>query len=288
MKMGDFKANCLSKDSNKVSYVENNNLYIYDFQKQASILLKKDLDKEDPSAGNFGDQEGKYFCKIKFPVKGGFDLSIMNTEDKSTKVIELGTLFEIINFELSPNIKVHDGNVYVLIASEKEKGIYIIDSNKKRQDVIVLHGKNDLISNYDLVDNGKSIVFAGTYNNDSGVFLYNIEKKTMKKLMSGGTDKEGQWSPSYNLSPMQDKILFDEPSQDNGSRFITNVYAAQLIENQISKKIKFRENQGEMAAVIYFNANWINDTKFMIGRYLKDKEKLGMYAVQIFETTNKN
>lgn len=103
--------------------------------------------------------------------------------------------------------------------------------------------KDDAIGEFEIINKGKDLIFNGEYNRESGVYLYSIENKTLSKIKAGGKDKEGTWSPFFNISPNEDKILFDSPAADNKG---TDIYAAEIIQNKVSKKISVLQKQEDI------------------------------------------
>ncbi|QOR67858.1 hypothetical protein IM538_06915 [Cytobacillus suaedae] len=166
-------------------------------------------------------------------------------------------LFTLKDFMIKEG-KIHNDFVYLLINELKEgDALYRLTADNKKELVLPIEHKEDRIARFEII-NDNLLVFNGTYNEESGIFIYNMEEKIVNKVVSGGTDSEGTWTPFFSISPDGTKMLFDE-SVIEGKYSHNNVYIANIEGNRLSGSIRIIE-KAQLPAVIAILAHWKDDS----------------------------
>lgn len=168
-------------------------------------------------------------------------------------------------------------DVYLAARGEEEGfSIHRLGNQGKIIPVVNLEGKGTSFSYFDILQNG-SVIFNGDYNGKTGIFYWDQKTNGVQLLVSGGKSKEGIWTPFYNLSPDESKILFDTPVQI-GDDFKTNVYMAELVGGQLTNSVRIMEN-ANLHAVISYSGDWSEDSKTAYITTGKDNGDIGNIAV---------
>lgn len=140
-------------------------------------------------------------------------------------------------------------------------GIYELSFDHQKKAIVQFPSKkqsSDTLTGFDLINGGKTVIFNGTYDGEPGIFFYDVDKKTLTKVVSGGVDKEGQWAPFYSLSPDGTKIVFGNIARDKDT-VKNDVYVADVTGGGLSQAIRIMENV-KMPAVISLMAHWSDDS----------------------------
>ncbi|MBS4176511.1 TolB family protein [Lederbergia citrea] len=251
-KLADKAFFAISENGNRALSFVDGKVYVLDFETNSEILIGHGT---DTYLYYFADPDGKEVIH----VDSGEELSVHVTDVDSLKVKTwyLNNRFALNNFTLTSIKKDVDG-IYVAAESlENGYGLYHLDNNGNMKTISTLENI-DSLDNYDFLDKNK-IIFNDIYNGKSGIFIINLQSNEVTQLVAGGKDEEGIWVPFYKLSPDQSKILFDTPVQV-GNEYKTNVYMAELVNNQVTNPTRIMEN-ADLYAVISLTGFWSPDSK---------------------------
>lgn len=245
-----------SRDGKKVMYLDKDQYFLYDLKSKS----KKPLIKKQGQAGEpyFADEKGEYVSYFDFKHS---NLNVIDTQTSETHALDFKKLFTLENFMLQ-DVKVYQGKVYVAAYSKKDGyGIYELSFDHQKKAIVQFPSKkqsSDTLAGFDLINGGKTVIFNGTYDGEPGIFFYDVDKKTLTKVVSGGVDKEGQWAPFYSLSPDGTKIVFGNIARDKDT-VKNDVYVADVTGGGLSQAIRIMENV-KMPAVISLMAHWSDDS----------------------------
>ncbi|WP_227396087.1 TolB-like translocation protein [Jeotgalibacillus aurantiacus] len=120
---------------------------------------------------------------------------------------------------------------------------------------------------YVLID--QKFIFSGMMDGQSGIFIKDLQTNEIEMLVSGGKTEEGIWTPSFNLSPDGQYLLFNTSIQ-MGSEFFQNVYVGRLEGLQLTHTSLVMEH-AELYAVISYSGYWTEDSQqFYVQTYEPD------------------
>lgn len=105
--MVDSEAISLSKDGNRVLYIEKNKLYVYDLEKKNSSLLREDINEEYQNY--FGDKKGDFIVSQDYSTN---EIKVINSKAKELANFKISKLFPGHDVMISP-IKISDNNIYI-------------------------------------------------------------------------------------------------------------------------------------------------------------------------------
>ena len=194
-------------------------------------------------------------------------LSLMNMEKDETVTWDLSNYPDAT----ISSIKKGKDDIYLAARSEKEGfSIYQLGSQGKVTPVVNLEGKDTSFNEFDVLQNG-SVIFNGDYDGKTGIFYWNQETKDVQQLVAGGKSEEGIWTPFYNLSPDESKLLYDTPVQIE-DKFKANVYMAELMDGQLSNSVRIMEN-ADLYSVITYSGDWSEDSNTAYIMTSKDDHK---------------
>lgn len=253
-KFKTFEIITASESGKKILYEDKaNNVYAYDFALNKSTLLFKSVGKRDEGSDvQFADAEGRFAVLFRFFPKSGF--VVANCETGESKKVDLN------NKELKSNfIYTMDGKeIYFRAGNKKENKseLSVINLDESEEIKSVFENGESNIFHMDIINDGKSMIFSGEYNKEEGIFIYDLEKKSIVKVVSGGKDNEGVWCPTYSLSPDQKRIVFDMITNEPG---LNNIFVAKLEENELQSKTLIMEKV-DLGAVIMISTNWNQDS----------------------------
>lgn len=245
-----------SRDGKKVMCLEKDQYFVYDLKsKSKTPLIKKQNQDGEPY---FVDEKGEYVSYFDFKHS---NLNIIDTRTSETHALDFKKLFTLENFMLE-DVKVYQDRVYVAAHTKKDGyGIYELSFDGHKKAIVKYPPEkqdSDTLAGFDLICGGKTVIFNGTYDDESGIFFYDVDKKSLTKVISGGSDKEGQWTPFYSLSPDGTKIVFENILRDKNS-VKSDIYVADITDGGLSQAIRIMEN-ANMPAVISLMAHWSDDS----------------------------
>lgn len=267
-----------SSDGSKILYIDNNNYYLYDLTNN----LQKPLNINKNMEVTFADRRGKYVSYYD-----NKNIVVINTVTGVKHSINMSKNFTLENFMLM-GAKVYYDKLYVAIHTHKDGlGIYRLGYNGEKTTVLKFPYKfndTDSLAEYDLLDNGNTLVFNGEYGGDPGIYFYDITKKTIKKVLSGGKNKEGSWIPFYSLSPNGEKIAIDIPYKGNNKDYY-GIYVANISKGTLSQAIHIMDNTN-MPSAIEAVSNWSNNSSklyiripFRVNHNDKDTAKIKEFSL---------
>ncbi|WP_053363507.1 hypothetical protein [Bacillus sp. FJAT-27251] len=205
---------------------------------------------------SFANDEGTEVFHIYEGDNEDFVFELINVENKAKK--SWSTTDQLAQNNLMMAAKKADNGIYV--TGENSDGAYglyqILDGNEVKQ--VATFDNGLMVDSFDFLSS-KSIIFSGSVNDQTGIYIKDLNNKEAKLLVAGGEDEEGKWTPSYKLSPDKKKILFDTPVQV-GEEYKTNVYVAEIDGEQLTNTARLIEN-GDLYAVISLSGNWSADSK---------------------------
>ncbi|MHC0039671.1 hypothetical protein [Pseudoneobacillus sp. C159] len=265
----------LSKDGSRALSVNSQGIFVYDVEGDKSIKLAGPTDYDV----TFADPKGEYISYFDFNRSSYVFIHTSSTE---TKEVAMAKLFTLKDFSFN-KASIRNNAIYLSVHQPKEgNAIYKITPDNKKELVLSLPHKEDQIARFDIIHDNL-LVFNGTYNEESGIFFYRMDKQVIHKVVSGGKTSEGIWTPFYSISPDGSRMLFDE-SAPEGGKFYTNVYIANIEANQLTRSIRIIE-KAELPAVIDLLAYWKGDSSaFYIPR---SKKSISGYSDEIIEYLSK-
>lgn len=274
-KGNNLNFNGLSGNRKKILYgFYNDGCYIYDIEKATS---KKIIDKDDMAT--FADFDGKYVLKLKFGDKSC--LEVLDTETAETKTCNISNG----QWELCLNNGKFINNKFYFEGSfNKRIGIYSLDIEKMDKiDTVFLLPKQDNchISQFDFINNGKSIIFSGNYEKQPGVYIYDLESEEITKVASGLINQpEGNKGVFYSISNDKTKILLE--SHVNNS-IDSSIYLAEIHGNSIiSNKCLYKKAPNTYGALC-ISSWWSSDDSF----FLIDEKEFDHQEEWIFDKIRK-
>lgn len=260
-KLAEFEVIEISDDGQSVMSYEDGELYVHNLQNGEKYFV---VDGSPERTRFMGDKVADYTTKL---------LSLIDIEEKETFVWSLDMYPDATISSLK---KGKDG-VYLAARSEDGYGVYLLSNQGEKLPIVEFLGEDTSFIEFDVLQNG-SVIFNGDYDGKTGIYYWDKETNEVEQLVAGGKDKEGIWTPFYNLSPDETKILFDIPVQIKDA-YKTNVYMAELVDGQLANSVRIMEN-ASMFAVILYTSHWSEDSnKLYIMTSDLDKESVGNMAV---------
>ncbi len=246
--LAELQAKQLSKDGTKALSIMNSEAFVYDFSTEKTVKVAT-INNTDGDV-TFADPQGKYITYYDFNTS---HYVFVDTETQERVTLNYKELFNLENSSFgSP--KIYNGAIYFSFYNQKEgQAIYRLSLDSKKDVVLSFPHEQDGIGQFELL-NDHTLIFNGVYHNEPGIFLYDIANEEINKLVSGGRDSEGTWTPSYSVSPDGSKLLFDTVVYEN-DKHLNNVYIATLEENKLLRSIRLMEKV-ETPAVIQVLAHW--------------------------------
>ncbi|WP_216827477.1 hypothetical protein [Alkalihalobacterium elongatum] len=250
----------LSRNGEKALSVENNHVYVFTLETGEKKKLAE-LEENHGDVG-FADPEGKYIFFYEFSES---NLVLINTATNEKTLYNFNELFDSPKNFSFPGGMIHHNAVYLATHIQDEgTALYKLSDDHKVEKMITLKSINDNIFDFEFIHDDL-LVFNGVYDEEPGIFFFDLKKGEVNKVVSGGTSSEGTWVPSYSISPDGTKMLFNTILH-KGNQFLDNVFIASIDNNQLSKSIQIIQN-GDLPAVIKILAHWNEDsTAFYIPR----------------------
>lgn len=254
----------VSKDGTHGLSYEDEKLVIHNFQTGES----KQIEGGSPENTYFANKEGTEVFHFQHTSETE-TVSLFNVDTEGIATWDLSA-FESYSISYIQKI---DGDVYLPAKLKNGYGIYQLKDPNTFELFEGFGGKASDILEFDLLKNGM-ILFQGTYDGKDGIFLYNRETTHAELLVSGGEDREGKWIPFYNLSPDENKIMFDTPVEVDG-KYKANVYMGEIVNGKLTNSMRILEH-ADLYAVISYTGSWSEDSKTA---YVSTNENGGSVSV---------
>ncbi|KAJ50738.1 WD40 repeat protein [Clostridium tetanomorphum] len=182
----------------------------------------------------------------------GSGLEIYNIKANKGEIININK--EGFYISIIPGFFSEDGKEIYFIGEEKgnkgderRQGIYKINVVSKKIDSIMLlpyvdRTKKDFIENcipsaqYEILNNGKSILLQAIVNGEDGTYMYDVENKKFNRVIFHMKSKEGGFSSPCYVSPDRTKVVYVNRAKENGKE-CWNLYAARINENNFTNRI---------------------------------------------------
>lgn len=253
-KLADKPFFALSENGNRALSLVDEKIYVLDFEANTEKLIGQG-DRTETYLYYFADAEGKEVIHVESGEK--LTVQVFDVDSLEVATWDLSDQFELNGFTLT-SIKRDSDGIYVAAESLKNGyGLYHLDHSGKAKTVSSLENIESLAT-YDFIEPNK-IIFNDIYKGKSGIFIMDLLTNEVTQLVAGGKDEEGIWVPFYKLSPDHSKILFDTPVQV-GNEYKTNVYMAELVNNQLANTVRIMEN-ADLFAVISLTGFWSPNSK---------------------------
>lgn len=268
-------------DVKKVYFNENGTFHSLDLktgeEKKIAEYEVKEMSDDGQRVISYDDEDGELYVHNlqnggKYFVEGGspehtrfvgnevaqFDyttrqLRLINIEENETYVWDLNRFSDATISSLENG---KDG-IYLAAREEASYGIHLLGEQGKIQPIVNLEGKDTAIIEFDVLQSG-SVIFNGNYDGKTGIFYWDKEMNEVQLLVSGGKDQEGIWTPFYNLSSDESKVLFDTPVQVE-DKYKANIYLAELKDGQLTNSVRIMENV-DLFSVILYSSKWSEDS----------------------------
>lgn len=240
----------MSKDASRGLYTNDEGIFVYHVDTNETVKVA------GPTNNNvsFADRKGEF---VSYLDSSTLSYVFIHTSSLEKKEVDMQKLFNIKDFMIKEG-KMYNDSMYMLFNQLDEgDAIYKLSPENKKELVLAMQHEEDRIAHFEIV-NDNLLVFNGTYNEESGIFFYNMKEQIVNKVVSGATNSEGTWTPFFSISPDGTKMLFDESAPENGS-FYNNVYIATIEGNQLTKSIRIMEKV-QLPAVIALLAHWRDDS----------------------------
>ena len=298
----NLKFQSLSQNKKKILYSINHcNItkhrkhYVYDIEKNLSGNILNGW-----SDAVFADSDGRYVLHSNFREI----LDLKTGKTKTYGKFPGSWSFSLHDAHPFPNNKFYfDGDHIIYKESEQlachNVGIYSLDIETMYVDEPILlfpevvctldNGPSHLYSihQFDFINNGKSIIFEGTYEKYPGIYIYDIDTKEIKKVASGFISS---YQPqvirgiSYNLSNDKTKILFSTYENNNQN---PSIYLAQInINTIISEECLYKDISTYGA--LHISSWWSPDDNFFLineKEYSLSQEKWILDEIRKFNIT---
>ncbi|MFJ7949906.1 TolB family protein [Lysinibacillus sp. NPDC096418] len=250
-KLSDQEFFALSENGNRALSRIDDQMYVLDFTTKTEKLIEEGSEEYL----YFADDEGKEIFYVEF--RDEFKIHVINVDSSEVRTWDLTNIFKLDNFELNSIKKDEDGIYIVGDSIENGYGLYHLNNAGEIKTISNLTNIDSMYQ-FEFIDS-TNIIFNDTYKGKTGIYLLNLESNEVTQFVAGGKDDEGVWTPFYKLSPDKSKILFDTPVQV-GNDYKSNVYMAELVNNQLVNTVRIMEN-AELGAVIMLSGHWSQDSK---------------------------
>ncbi len=244
----------ISKDLSKVLFIDDNNLYVSDIQKESTTLVLEDIIDSFDNQVTFIDTKGQY---VLYFDNNSLSLMIIESSKVEVQEVDLKSIFENESYA-RPKAYSDGENLYISIDSQSKLAVYKLNKDGSLIEKLHFPHREDTILDFQVISGGKQLIFNGVYNKMSGVFLYDLDDSSLTKLVSGGKTSEGEWIPSYTISPDGNRIAFSLEIEDQGN-YETNYYLADISDAKLLNTVRIVENEN-LPAVIAMMAHWSPDS----------------------------
>lgn len=257
-----------SADGIKILLQEDDNVYVQNIINEEKKLVAKGAAKDFFFLDHHGNDVGT--------MDSDTNLRVIDTAANDTSSYDLSHL-EITSISV---VKKVGNNVYLHVHTQKDGVmIYKIPSKGKPEVLLAFSGEKDTLATFDVLQNG-DIIFAGSYDGKGGIYYFDSNKNEVKQLISGGTDSEGDWIPFYQLSPDEQKIMFDMPVHVQ-EEYKSNVYMAELKDKQLTNSTIIME-KADLPAVISLTGFWSSDSNIAYVITNNDEKENGKQKLSSF------
>lgn len=243
--------------------------YAYDRETKERTKLSKDNFFVKLICSNISD-DGKYSIReLEMNEKSGdFKFSLFNIEKQQEQSI----MFKDNTLKIFANDYYSDDNSIYFSGYEKKKAeykttLYKMDKNNSnnRTEIfswpsIKANSENEFYFTYTQIRqvtflDDKRIIFEGGYNNETGIFIYNLETKKLYKVASNiMLPCDEIIYRRFWISPDKSKIAYTK-YEDVGGKKQWNTYIATISGNNLVQNTLILENCN------FSNAQWSKDGK---------------------------
>ena len=250
-KLADEEFYALSDNGNRALSQIDDEIYVLDFATKSKNLIGEGSEHDF----YFADASGQEVINLIYSEKP--KVHVINVDSSEVNTWDLTNIFELDHFELNSIQKDEDG-IYI-VGDSIENGYGLFHLNYAGEMKTISNLTNiDSMDQFDFIDSTK-IIFNDTYKGKTGIYLLDLQSDKVTQLVAGGKSDEGIWTPFYNLSPDNSKILFDTPVQV-GNKYKSNVYMAEFVNNQLVNTVRIME-QADIGSVIMDSGHWSTDSK---------------------------
>lgn len=267
---------------NKLSYLSEDKLYIYDVNENSKILYKNidDLgalyfENNNPKKieTECWTKNGEYLIGYEETNNSQYgDLTLYNVKENSLKSFQVDNENSIIG--MVPSYYSDDGSeIYYISKKYKTEGIvkkYLVSDGISKvnsdtgeiEEVFQLPYRDTELDNYSrysgigdknyyVLDKGKKIIFGGTIEGVDGTYIYDTENKEFHNIIPHTVASEkGGYGSFIWVSPDENKIIYMNLVEENGEKQ-WNLYAANISGNNLINR-----------KCIYKNIDFIEDIKW--------------------------
>lgn len=245
----------ISKDLSKALFVDDSSdLYVYEVQNEALVLIHEDIIDFFDNQIAFIDSTGHY---ISYFDNNSLTLKIIESSEGEIQLIDLTGILKHGSYA-RPKAYTNGESLYIAIDSQNKLAIYQFNEEGSLIEKLLFPHKEDTILDFQVINGGKQLIFNGVYNKLSGVFLYDLTDASLTRLVSGGKTSEGEWIPSYTISPDESRIAFSLEIEEQGDH-VTNYYLAGISDAKLINTVRIIENEN-LPAVISMMAHWSPDS----------------------------
>ncbi|WP_027626013.1 TolB family protein [Clostridium lundense] len=235
----------ISPGGKNITYLLNGKSKIYNLK--TGEIKSCGISHNDNWTDGVWSKDGNFI--INFAGNG---LEIYNVNENKGEVVNINK--EGFYISVIPGFFSEDGKDIYFIGEEKghkgderRQGIYKLNVASKKIDPIMLlpyvdRTKKDFIENcipsaqYEILNNGKSILLQAIINGEDGTYMYDVENKKFNRVISHMKSKEGGFSSPCYLSPDRTKVVYVNRGKENGKE-CWNLYAARINENNFTNRI---------------------------------------------------
>ncbi|WP_372630021.1 hypothetical protein [Cohnella sp.] len=247
-KVSETRASEVSEDGRRSLYERDGRHYVSDLESGETWVLDG---AEANSRWSFADPEGEY-------VIGGVPgiIGLIRPESGEAKWADLKKIFDTSKYGYSyGNPRYYGGYIYVDGSfADKDNAIYRFSPDGGEAELYLDFpgGKaRDSIGEYRFLPGGE-LLFAGTYDRESGLFVYDPQTREVSSLVLGTTIDGLGVGVSYSLSPDGKKLLFHTRDENND-----HVYQAELDGTQLANgRYILRDSlYASVSRLAYWNAD---------------------------------
>jgi Tol biopolymer transport system component len=165
------------------------------------------------------------------------------------------------------------GKIYSGFRNKNGTEIYYSDAKSAgHKTVLKFPNRKDKITQIDIINNGNSILFSGNYNRETGIFVYDMINKSIKKVVKLDTACASVDSMTFSLSPDKTKILYEVPEINKHG--YAKLYIAAIQKNDIlENKLLYQNTPDNSISPSDLHVVWARDSKsFIACEYHKNNE----------------
>ncbi|MBC8062993.1 MAG: hypothetical protein H7Y18_20370 [Clostridiaceae bacterium] len=275
----------ISRDGKKIIYKysvterKENPYWIYNVENKTKIQLNS---KEDIWDVSF-DDTGRYIIgEIANLTPQKF--IIVDTSKGTSNIIDTKTFDFKLNsndpIQISNSYSLDGKNIFFKLTTWRAVSLTLSDNYKYGiykyslkypttvEPLLWLKDNGDSILKYDIIDNGKSIIFNGKYHGELGVFIFNLESKNVKNALTNlKIANTNILFLNYELSSDKTKIAYSIKLSEENSIGKYNIYTAILSGDTLYGDIKICSDMASIIDPIFIDkrsSGWSLDNKQLL------------------------